>query len=61
MVHVRFEGRSFDLPSGDRRIHAALSDREILDRVADRLEVPRHRVAGHVVDRVPGGGLIVRP
>ena len=61
MIHIRFEGRSLDVPAGDLELTAGLSDTEVKCRVARRLEVSTDRLASYVVDRTPAGNWIVRP
>jgi hypothetical protein len=61
MIHVRFEGRSFDLNEEQLGVTAALPDERIAERLAQHFEVARERFAGYVVDRGPKGDLIVRP
>ena len=61
MVHVRFEGRSSDLNGIAAAQLQAMTDADIRALVARHLEVPADRLKGHVVDRAPGGDVIVRP
>lgn len=61
MVHIRFEGRSLDVREGELRISAGMSDREIKERVAQRLDISATRLAPYVLDRTKEGNLIVRP
>jgi hypothetical protein len=61
MVHVRFEGRSYDLTERDLGLAAGMSDEAIHERLARHFEVGRERFKGYVVDRGPAGDLIVRP
>lgn len=61
MVHVRFEGRSFDFNEAVIGIHASMSDEQIKRRLAEQLEVGRDKLALYVVDRSPSGDLIIRP
>jgi len=61
MVHIRFEGRSFDVSERDLRLAPGLSDAEVKERVAGYLDVGVERLRFYVVDRAPGGSLIVRP
>jgi hypothetical protein len=61
MVHVRFEGRSFDFEERRLGITAGMSEGEIKERLARQLEVGLDRFRSYVVDRGPSGDLIVRP
>jgi len=61
MVHVRFEGRSFDYNEAVIGIHASMSDEQIKNRVAQHLDVGRNKLDFYVVDRSPSGDLIIRP
>ena len=61
MVHVRFEGRSFDVIEQDAGIRASMADREVKESLARFLDLNADRFRGYVVDRGPKGDLIVRP
>ncbi|HZT42524.1 MAG TPA: hypothetical protein VFA07_10040 [Chthonomonadaceae bacterium] len=61
MVHVRFEGRSYDLTEQQIDVRQGMSDTEIKERLAQHFEVARNRFTSYVVDRAPSGNLIVRP
>ena len=61
MVHLRFEGRSYDLSEDKLGIRAGLGDAEIRKLLARHLDVGLGRLEGYVVDRRPNGDLIVRP
>ena len=62
MVHVRFDGRSYDLTERDLRLTAGMNDADIKERLARHFDVRPDRFKGYVVDRVAGNGnLIVRP
>lgn len=59
MIHVRYEGRSYDLALKNLRANA--SDREIKDAVAREMDIAARELYNYVVDRRPNGQLIVRP
>ncbi len=61
MVHVRFEGRSYDLSEQDLRLTPGMGDADVKERLARRLEIRPERLKDYVVDRVANGNLIVRP
>jgi hypothetical protein len=61
MVHVRFEGRSYDLKEAQLELGAGMNDREVKERLARHFEVGLDRFHDYVIDRGPSGDLIVRP
>ena len=61
MVHLRFEGRSYDLSEAKVGLGAGLGNAEIRELLARHLDVGIGRLQDHVVDRRPNGDLIVRP
>jgi hypothetical protein len=61
VVHIRFEGRSLDVPQGDLDVGLASSDNDIKRALARHLEVPEARLRDYVIDRHETGNLTVRP
>jgi hypothetical protein len=61
VAHVRFDGRSLDLPLDELDLSPASTDDEIKRAVARHLEVPENKVRDYVVDRHESGNLTVRP
>lgn len=61
MLHVRFEGRSYEIPERELPEGVTLSDQRLLALLARRFEVGPDRFKHYVVDRRPGGTVIVRP
>ncbi len=61
VVHIRFDGRSLDIPQGDLDVGAASSDNEIKRALARHLEVPEVKLRDYVIDRHDTGNLTVRP
>ncbi len=61
MVHIRFEGRSYDLAENQVGIAAGMSDRAIKERLANHFDVKGDRFESYVIDHRPSGDLIVRP
>jgi len=61
MVHVRFEGRSYDLTERQLGVTTAMNDTAIKERLAKHFDVKGDRLKFYVVDRRPSGDLIVRP
>lgn len=61
MVHVRFEGRSYDVQENRLGLKASDNNTDIKRRVAEHLDVRAERLRDYVVDRTPDGHLIIRP
>jgi hypothetical protein len=61
VVHIRFEGRSLDVPQGDLDIGTASSDNEIKRALARYLETPEGKLRDYVIDRHDTGNMTVRP
>ncbi|TMQ34217.1 MAG: hypothetical protein E6K70_08825 [Planctomycetota bacterium] len=61
MVHIRFEGRSLDIPQSDLDVGPASSDNEIKRALARHLEVAEGKLRDYVIDRHETGNLTVRP
>jgi flavin reductase (DIM6/NTAB) family NADH-FMN oxidoreductase RutF len=61
MVHIRFEGRSYDVAENQLGIAVGMSDRAIKERLAQHFDVKGDRFESYVLDRRPSGDLIVRP
>ena len=61
VVHIRFEGRSLDVPQGDLDIGSASSDNEIKRALARYLETPEAKLRDYVIDRHETGNMTVRP
>jgi hypothetical protein len=61
MIHVRFEGRSYDFSEQQLELTPGMNDAEIKERLVRHLEVSRERLNSYIVDRGPSGDLIVRP
>jgi len=60
-LHIRFEGRSFDVPLADLDIGTMSSDADVKRALAGYLNVPQAKFADYVVDRHETGNLTVRP
>jgi hypothetical protein len=62
MIHVRFEGRSYDVPEKNLGFQGNMAnDRQVLENLARYMEVDYRRLQFYVVDRRPSGAVIVRP
>lgn len=61
MIHLRFEGRSYNLAENKLGIRAGQGDAKIREILAQHLDVGIGRLHNYIVDRRPNGDLIVRP
>ena len=61
LLHIRFDGRSFDIPLSDLDVGTLSSDAEIKRSLADYLNVPEDKLRDYTVDRHETGNLTVRP
>lgn len=61
LLHVRYDGRSWDLTLSALRLQGDSKDEEIREALARYLEVPVSRLTPYVVERHPNGNLTVRP
>src|SRR5207244_76466 len=61
VVHIRFDGRSLDIPQSELDIGAGSSDTEIKRALARHLDVSEGKFRDYVVDRHDTGNLTVRP
>lgn len=61
MVHIRFEGRSYDIAEPQLGVTTGMNDTAIKQRLAQHFDVSQDRLQSYVVDRRPSGDLIVRP
>ena len=61
MVHVRFEGRSFELAERTLSLAPRPSDAAVKQSLARYFDVHPDRLALYVIERRPSGDLLVRP
>jgi hypothetical protein len=61
VVHVRFEGRSLDVPQGVLDVGNASSDNDVKRKLAGFLEVSDEKLRDYVIDRHDTGNMTVRP
>lgn len=61
MLHVRFEGRSFDLPLANLDVPQVANLDDVRGAVARYLEVGLDRLEGYVLERHGTGNLTLRP
>jgi hypothetical protein len=60
-LHVRYDGRSADIPLADLDIGNISSDAEIKQAVAKYLEVSAQTLRHYTIDRHETGNLTIRP
>jgi hypothetical protein len=61
VLHIRFDGRSFDIPLSDLDVGALSNDADIRQSLAGYLNIPANRFRDYTVDRHATGNLTVRP
>ncbi|MFP4006695.1 MAG: hypothetical protein ACLFV6_01630 [Spirulinaceae cyanobacterium] len=61
MVHIRFEGRSYDVTEQQVDVTTNMSDRQIKEQLSHYLDISTNRLQDYVIDRRPSGDLIIRP
>ncbi len=61
LVHIRYEGRSWDVPAMELGIYPATSDAEVRELVARFLEVPVAKLTLYVIERFANGNITLRP
>ena len=61
VVHIRFEGKSVDIPLAEMDLGPQSADADVKRAVARHLEIAEERLHDYVVDRHETGNLTVRP
>jgi hypothetical protein len=61
VAHIRFDGRSLDVPLSDLDVGPGTSDTAIKRALANYLDIPAARLRDYVIDRHETGNLTVRP
>ena len=61
IAHVRFDGRSFDVPLAELGIADGASDRDVKRAVAGHLDIGEDRLRDYVLDRHETGNVTIRP
>ncbi len=60
-LHIRYDGRSMDIPFSDLDIGPALADNAIKRAIAAYLDVPVDKFRHYVIDRHENGNMTIRP
>lgn len=61
-LHIRLEGRSFDLPQGDLDVGALSTDAQVRQAVSNHLGVPLAKIQTFAIDRnAATGSMTLRP
>jgi hypothetical protein len=61
IAHIRFDGRSFDIPLVELGLTDAAGEKEIRRAIARHLEVPEERLRDYILDRHETGNVTLRP
>ena len=61
VLHIRFDGRSFDIPLSDLDVGTLSSDVDVKRALAGYLSIPDTKLRDYTVDRHETGNLTVRP
>lgn len=61
MVHIRLEGRSYDMNETQLEIRSQMNDMAVKERVARYFDLDLDRLQFYIVDRRPNGDIIIRP
>ena len=61
VLHIRFDGRSFDIPLSDLDVGTLSTDAEVKRALSGYLNVPEAKFRDYTVDRHETGNLTVRP
>lgn len=61
MLHLPFEGRSYNLNESQLNIKTDTNDAQIKERLARYLDVKANRLENYVIDRPATGNIIIRP
>ena len=61
ILHVRFEGRSLDIPLAVLGVEPGSADARIRQALAEHLDVPVEQLRYYVIDRHETGNMTVRP
>jgi len=60
-LHIRFEGRSIDVPLNELDVGDRSTDDQVRTAVADHLGVPLGKLRAFAIDRAATGEMTLRP
>ncbi len=60
-LHIRFEGRSYDLPMADLDLGRLSSDDDVRRALVGYLNIPEGALKHYVIERHANGNMTVRP
>jgi hypothetical protein len=61
VIHIRFEGRSRDIPFSLLDVGNLSSDQDVKISVARHLNVPERKLSQYIVERHENGNITIRP
>ena len=61
VIHIRFEGKSHDIPVSEMDIGQSSTDEQIKDAVAGFLQVESNRLEDYVIAHHKDGNFTIRP
>ena len=61
LLHIRFEGRSYDVPLSDLDLGPLSTDDDVRTALANYLDVSARSFRSYVVERHANGNMTVRP
>jgi len=61
ILHVRFRGKSFDIPLEELDLSGRSADEEIKERIAQHFDVGRDVLKSYVIERHADGNITIRP
>jgi hypothetical protein len=60
-LHIRFEGRSYDVPLSELDLGPLSTDEDVRTALAHYLDVPTRSLRSYVIERHANGNMTVRP
>ena len=61
LLHIRFEGRSYDVPLSELDLGPLSADEDVRTALANYLDVSTRSLRSYVVERHANGNMTVRP